>query len=108
MVYPHKLVDIGGSWFQPHCDFDGFSTSTCDMASVSRGNPSSTQRLHCRAMSFKDLVMQGTRNTHSTGMCKVLVKYIDIEPDFLHEVARNGVRSYVSLRLDPFNPFTTQ
>ena len=22
MVYPHKLVDIGGSWFQPHCDFD--------------------------------------------------------------------------------------
>ena len=23
--------------------------------------------------------MQGIRNTHSTGMCKVLVKYIDIE-----------------------------
>ena len=45
MVYPHKLVDIGGSWFQPHCDFDWFSTSTCDMASVSRGNLSSKQRL---------------------------------------------------------------
>ena len=43
MVYPHKLVDIGGSWFQPHCDFDWFSTSTCDMASVSRGNLSSTR-----------------------------------------------------------------
>jgi hypothetical protein len=45
MVYPHKLVDIGGSWFQPHCDFDWFSTSTCDMESVSRGNLSSKQRL---------------------------------------------------------------
>ena len=31
-VYPHKLVD---HWFQPHCDFDWFSTSTCDMESVS-------------------------------------------------------------------------
>ena len=30
-------------------------------------------------MSFKDLMMQGIRNTHSTGMCKVLVKYIDVE-----------------------------
>ena len=39
-VYPHKLVD---HWFQPHCDFDWFSTSTCDMASVSRGNLSSTR-----------------------------------------------------------------
>ena len=51
------------------------------MACVSRGNPSSTPRLHCGAMSFKDLVMQGIRNTHSTGMCKdmckVLVKYTD-------------------------------
>ena len=45
MVYSNKLVDIGGSWFQPHCDFDWFSTSTCDMASVSRGNLSSKQRL---------------------------------------------------------------
>ena len=46
-----------------------------------RGNPSSTQRLHCRAMSFTDLVMQGIQNTHSsTGMSmKVLVKYKDIE-----------------------------
>ena len=35
MVYSNKLLDIGGSWFQPHCDFDWFSTSTCDMASVS-------------------------------------------------------------------------
>ena len=31
-VYPHKLVD---HWFQPHCDFDWFSTSTCDMEFVS-------------------------------------------------------------------------
>ena len=45
MVYSNKLVDIGGSWFQPPCDFDWFSTSTCDMASVSRGNLSSKQRL---------------------------------------------------------------
>ena len=67
--------------------------------------------------------MHGIRNTHSTGMCKVLVKYKDIEyndctgprhagetssNDFLPEVARNGVRSYVSLGFDPFNPFTTQ
>ena len=72
--------------------------------------------------------MHGIRNTHSTGMCKVLVKYKDIEYngsndctgpgharetssndyDFLPEVARNGVRSYVSLGFDPFNPFTTQ
>ena len=73
-------------------------------------------------MSFKDLMMQGIRNTQSTGMCKALVKYKDIEyndctgpghaggtsNDFLPEVARNGVRSYVSLGLDPFNPFTTQ
>ena len=28
--------------------------------------------------------------------------------DFLPEVARNRVRSYVSLQLDPFHPFTTQ
>ena len=90
------------------------------MASVSGGNPSSTQRLHCRAMSCKDLVMQGIPNTQSTGMCKVLVKYIDIEyndctgpghaggtsNDFLPEVARNGVRSHVSLGLDPFNERT--
>ena len=59
-------------------------------------------------MSFKDLMMQGIRNTQSTGMCKALVKYKDIEyndctgpghaggtsNDFLPEVARNGVRSY--------------
>ena len=90
------------------------------MASVSGGNLSSAPRLHCRAMSFKDLMMQGIRNTHSTGMCKVLVKYKDIEyndctgpgyaggtsNDFLPEVARNGVRSHVSLGLDPFNERT--
>ena len=137
MVYPHKLVDIGGSWFQPwfiltNCwavvPFDGncnhttlrFSTSTCHMASVSCGNLSSAPRFQCRAMSCKDLVMQGIPNTQSTGMCKVLVKYKDIEyndctgpghaggtsNDFLPEVARNGVRSHVSLGLDPFNERT--
>ena len=73
-------------------------------------------------MSFTDLVMQGIQNTHSsTGMSmKVLVKYKDIEyndctgpghaggtsNDFLPEVARNGVRSHVSLGLDPFNERT--
>ena len=55
--------------------------------------------------------MQGIPNTQSTGMCKVLVKYIDIEYndytgpahaggtsfDFLPEVARNRFRSYVLL-----------
>ena len=86
MVYSNKLLDIGGSWFQPHCDFDWFSTSTCHMASVSRGNPSSTQRLHCRAMSFTDLVMQGIQNTHSsTGMhvyestCEVYIDWHRIQ-----------------------------
>ena len=53
-------------------------------------------------------------------MCKV--QYKDIEyndgtgpghaggtsSNFLPEVARHGVRSHVSLGLDPFNPCTTQ
>ena len=57
-----KLVDIGGSWFQPHCDFDWFSTSTCDMASVSRGNLSSKQRLP-RPMSTQCLTRLDTWRT---------------------------------------------
>ena len=40
MVYSNKLVDHGSNHI---CDFGWFSTSTCDMESVSRGNLSSTR-----------------------------------------------------------------
>ena len=67
--------------------------------------------------------MQGIRNTHSTGMCKVLVKYKDIEYNDCTALGRAMQEEHqmtfflklqetelevISLRLDPFNPFTTQ